>query len=185
MTDIFTASNGVTVTIEHDGYLIATTDDGMCHATGRAALGIQARREYLTADRDQELGHWKDEETGLLDYQINDVPYTVFVFDETYADHGTWTREEVGPTVVGFGAPIAERFFAAHPEPKPWHNAQPGEAWAVALGSNAPDPVLVVNHERRPMFQYGSDQNGPERIETYNANITHAERIWPTGADDE
>jgi len=185
MTDIFTASNGVTVTIEHDGYLIATTDDGMCHATGGADLGIQALREYFTAERDQELGRWRDEETGLLVYQINDVPDTVFVFDETYADHGTWTREEVGPTVVGFGAPIAERFFAAHPEPKPWHNAQPGEAWAVALGSNAPDPVLVVNHERRPMFQYGSDQNGPERIETYNANITHAERIWPTGADDE
>src|SRR5690625_2231794 len=180
MTDIFTASNGIAVTIKHDGYLIATTDDGVCHATGGADLGVQALREYFTAERDAELDRWRDPETGLLVYQINDDPDTVFVFDETYADHGTWTREQVGPTTTGFGAPIAERYFATHPEPKPaWHDAEPGEVWVVEVCGL--QYASLVDEEK------DSEGKSVTLFVTYkdwvwegtDPDITHATKLWP------
>ena len=173
MTDIFTASNGIAVTIKHDGYLIATTDDGVCHATGGADLGVQALREYFTAERDAELDRWRDPETGLLVYQINDDPDTVFVFDETYADHGTWTREQVGPTTTGFGAPIAERYFAAHPEPTPeWYYVEAGTFWRIHVDTGDTTGRRAIAHGDGTFTDhYGIGWKANE--------ITHATQLLP------
>src|SRR5690625_3758643 len=177
--DAFVASNGIKIETDHDGALVGTGEGGYIRVWV-GPDGINALREYFQHERDAELGRWRDPETGLLVYQINDDPDTVFVFDETYADHGTWTREQVGPTTTGFGAPIAERYFATHPEPKPaWHDAEPGEVWVVEVCGL--QYASLVDEEK------DSEGKSVTLFVTYkdwvwevtDPDITHATKLWP------
>src|SRR5690625_4127026 len=70
-TETFTATNGLTFTFPEDGSI--RWESGHPPRLVTAAL-----REYFTHERDTELGRWRDPETGLVVYQINDDPDAVF-----------------------------------------------------------------------------------------------------------
>lgn len=120
--ETFTPSNGVTVTIDDNGYLLATTDDGMCHATGGAALGVQALREYFTHERDQELGRWRDpENTNIVVYRVpendNKGGRAVRVIDEATGTYASLWERDVKHFERGSMHATAARYFEQHPEP--------------------------------------------------------------------
>ena len=72
MTKAFTASNGVTIEIQEDGYLLATRYRGTgcseverdVHATGSPSHGIAALREYFEHERTLAEKPWLDAEEG-------------------------------------------------------------------------------------------------------------------------
>ena len=136
-----------------------------------------ALRAFFQAERDEELGRWRDPENpDFVVYPHDDV--TITVLDEVDGKRFWWTRgDELDAHQERFpGFDTARAYFAAHPEPKPWHAAQPDEVWA-----------LTINNDREEVFRCG--ENGLYSLKTGNPlgsllscshnKITSGRRIWP------
>ena len=137
-------------------------------------------REYFQAERDEQLGRWRDPEIpDMVVYPHDDV--TITVLDEVDGKRFWWTRgDELDARQERFpGFDTARAYFAAHPNPKPWDAAQPDEVWA-----------LTINNDREEVFRCG--EHGLYQLKTGNPigsllscshnKITAGRRIWPEGA---
>ena len=138
-------------------------------------------REYFQAERDEELGRWRDPEIpDMVVYPHDDV--TITVLDEVDGKRFWWTRgDELDAHQERFpGFDTARAYFAAHPGPRPWDAAQPDEVWA-----------LTINNDREEVFRCG--ENGLYQLKTGNPlgsllscsrnKITAGRRIWPEEED--
>ena len=136
-------------------------------------------REYFQAERDEELGRWRDPEIpDMVVYPHDDV--TITVLDEVDGKRFWWTRgDELDAHQERFpGFDTARAYFAAHPEPKPWDAARPDEIW-----------VLTINNDTEEVFRCG--ERGLYSLKTGNPigsllscshnKITAGRRIWPEG----
>ena len=136
-------------------------------------------REYFQAERDEELGRWRDPEIpDMVVYPHDDV--TITVLDEVDGKRFWWTRgDELDAHQERFpGFDTARAYFAAHPEPKPWDAARPDEVW-----------VLTINNDREEVFRCG--EHGLYQLKTGNPlgrllscshnKITAGRRVWPEG----
>lgn len=133
MTTTFTASNGTEIEITEIGGIFAKSGYGHI----QAGPGVtKALREYFQHERDQELGRWRDPDNrDLVVYRRpgsdNSEGRAVLVMDETaghggtYREHGRRWWEDKKDRAV------ADRYFEAHPESKPWDEAKPGEVWEL------------------------------------------------------
>ena len=135
-------------------------------------------RAHFQAERDEELGRWRDtENTDMVAYRTPEdddgCGRCILLLDENTGDnHWEWER-------IATGGP-GLRYFAAHPEPKPWNAAQPDEVW-----------VLTINNDREEVFRCG--ENGLCQLKTgeplgsllscSHNKITAGRRIWPEGED--
>lgn len=65
-------------------------------------------------------------------------------------------------------------------EPKPWHDAKPGDVWLLSFGNGQPEVPWTLRFSTRrfenPDYQNSLSPDDPEIID--------ARRIWPGGADD-
>lgn len=184
MSETFTASNGVGVWINGDGTL---------ETTPAGSEQVHALREFFQAERDKELGRWRWPEKP--DYVVHPVSdFVVEVLRETPA-----TALATGPCHQHVSRADAKRFegevaknfymaarayFAAHPEPKPWHDAQPGEIWVarISTGPTFDETALhVMDYAVEGVVFMDHDQD--ERYELTDPAITSARRIWPEPAD--
>ena len=137
----------------------------------------EALRAFFQAERDEELGRWRDPENPDWVVYPGEIPTVVWAVDEKIGARDTWSRVSV-ETLTEFieSAEVARRYFAAHPEPKPWNAAQPDEVW-----------VLTINNDREEVFRCG--ENGLYSLKTGNPlgsllscshnKITSGRRIWP------
>ena len=140
----------------------------------------EALRAFFQAERDEELGRWRDpEDPNMVVYPIQGKLDGVWVVDEGdgagYAIRTGWKH-----ALPHCMYEAAERYFAAHPEPKPWDAAQPDEVWA-----------LTINNDREEVFRCG--EKGLYSLKTGNPigsllscshnKITAGRRIWPEGGD--
>lgn len=135
MSTKFTASNGVEIEITEIGGIFAKSVYGHIQA---GPGGTKALREFFQHERDQELGRWRDPvNRDLVVYRLpkedNTDGRAVRVIDETSGD--TFIYWE---TFESFRAgkhaqmwKVAVRYFEAHPESKPWDEAEPGEVWEL------------------------------------------------------
>ena len=142
-------------------------------------------RAHLQAERDQELGRWRDPENP------NVVVYLVPDQDDGYG-RVVWVLDEaemVSMTVLDdwehTASPgPARRYFAAHPTPKPWHAARPDcdEIWVLTI-HGCEQPVYVTEFGGEPAFQVP----GGETMSLSHGAITAGHRIWPepNGSGDE
>ena len=161
----YTASNGVGLTI--------TRDRAVRWRPGIPPdLVSSALREYFQAERDEELGRWRDPENP------NMVCYPRPALDNLHGRRVWLLDEHSGEVWLDWEHTAspgpARRYFDAHPgeDPhKPWHDAKAGEYWAV-----------TVNGERK--LAYGGPQ-GLYSVEDWmvfpNSDITAGRRIWPEG----
>ena len=148
----YTASNGVGLTITRD-------------RTVRWRPGIPANlvssalREYFQAERDEELGRWRDpEEPDYVAYPRPDLDdgdgRCVLVLDElSGATRTDWEQ-------IALPGP-ADRYFTAHPLPEPEHE----EIW-----------VITANGDTGPALATTQTANGTLLDAT---EITAGRRIWP------
>ena len=134
----------------------------------------EALRAFFQAERDEELGRWRDtENTDMVAYRTpeedDDDGRCILLLDENTGDKH-WEWERIATSGPGL------RYFAAHPEPKPRDAAQPDEVW-----------VLTINNDREEVFRCG--ENGLYSLKTGNPlgsllscshnKITAGRRIWP------
>ena len=160
------ARSGRTVKQREDGALVIGTLDG--YLNREAVLDAE---EWAQAKHDADLGRWRDP---------FDPHYVVY--SEDGGDAARVLDERDGVTVVAnrrvestdtgyYGA--AFRFFEAHPERKPWHDARPEEVWL--MGSGLHEFIALVGDDGKFRFADGSDMALTEEFVT-------GRRIWPEGA---
>jgi hypothetical protein len=133
----YTASNGVRVQMHKDAsmYFVGPND----------ALGsdsVEAAREFFRFEEDERLGRWRwPENQNYVVYPAahdpnGDLPGGVNVVVDGSGDmdfyslSGDFQIPEKPNVTTG---KAARAYFDAHPEPKPWHNAKPGDIWLLSF----------------------------------------------------
>ena len=140
-----------------------------------------ALRAFFQAERDDALGRWRDpENVDMVCYPVaydTDAVLVMYDGDRTryYTTRSTW--KDVTPYSV---SETAGRYFAAHPEPKPWEGAKPGEVWALTYaGIEETAWVADFTWGAPPRFRQFKNLLNP--IFTNDKHITAGRRIWPEG----
>ena len=133
-------------------------------------------RAHLQAERDEQLGRWRDPESpNLVCYPDEMSPNWVLVIQESTGDTDTVFRHTWGSTEDDEFILVADRYFAAHPdeEPKPWEDAKAGEVW-ILTRYGAEEPFFVTGGEFTSTdLAVATDLDDPR--------ITDGRRIWPEG----
>ena len=164
--NLYTASNGVGLTITRD-------------RTVRWRPGIppdlvsSAWREYFQAERDEDLCRWRDPQNpDMVCYPVAGDPDDVRVVNEGSGSRYYVNRTGWELTLPHYASETAGRYFAAHPEPKPWDAAQPDEIW-----------VLTINGYSAPYLRNWCETwtNSTSVISVGDGTITAGRRIWPEG----
>lgn len=187
MSEKFTASNGVEISITLEGietYLlgkggvISGGERRWTVATGNKE-GTQALREFFLAERDEELGRWRwPENREVVAWESRrSNERDVTVFDEGSGYVGYFNRSEVVDVAPNEGAVrrAARAYFAAHPASKSWHDAMPGEVWLLTLAGDDDQPAGVFDFDGVAHFSIP----GIEDFSINYGRITAGRRIWP------
>lgn len=173
--DTFTASNGVCISKQPP-----LTDRGawlMVDGHMTSPNDAQALREFFRAEEDERLGRWRWPENP--DYVVYTEVDLICITDERtgrgnvlgrrwYEEHKIGLLAKEAPGVYA----AAGAYFDAHPEPKPWHAAKPGEVWVIVTRNVGEERAVQVHGDQ---FHYN---DGIEYPLTYDA-IESARRIWP------
>lgn len=172
----FVTANGRHVWLDADGVV--------CVKPGYDDFAYtQALREFFQHERDEELGRWRWLENP--DYVVYPLPspdgrvHIVEVFSERFGQSVQYPRDYFRSTICSRNsspeALAASDYFAAHPEPKPWHDAKPGESWVLRFESGE-ELSQTVNFEGDfyPwVLPVTSDAAYPQGI------IVDGWRVWP------
>lgn len=181
MAETFTASNGLHVGIDTAGGIVVgpQAPDGLL-ATPRTA---EALRQFFRAETDAYLKRWRCPENARLTvyptpgYEDDEIT----ILDEVDAETYTVTRDQVANR-GGWWHLAARAYFDAHPEPKPWHDAKPGEVWAIRFEDSQREVAMRAVDAGHTRFW---PIDGPDDAMTYGARshaIVAARRIWPEDA---
>ena len=180
MTTKFTASNGVEIETTENGEIFVKGDYGYSQA---GPAGTKALREFFQHERDQELGRWRDPvNPDLVVYRrpeeddcdgravavLDASTGVAFTYWEKYGLDGQ------GVTIYEKGQEAAGRYFAAHPVPRPWDEAEPGEIWELTAGLGG-IKKLWVKTEREGWRSVHSNKTS-YRVDR---DATAGRRIWP------
>lgn len=190
MTETFTASNGGTVELRGSGRLAITDHNPeqvsehvrtISRTSYLDPTQADAIREFFLHERDKELGRWRwPENPDLVVYQR--TPEIAAVLHEPSGQILPVRAGEYPGEETGFSG-AANAYFAAHPEPKPWHDAQVGEVWVVKIQTGpAIDEIacIVVEKGDALMFEDPVD----EVYIRVTGEILDARRIWPEVVSD-
>ena len=136
----------------------------------------EALREYFQAERDEELGRWRDPQNpDWICYGRGSSRDTVHVINEYDGLPYMRERDQVAYADSEFSE-VAQRYFDTHPEPKPWDAAQPDcdEIWVLTI-HGCEQPVYVTEFGGEPAFQVP----GGETMSLSHSAITAGRRVWP------
>lgn len=186
----FTASNGVSITIETTNagtYLVGKKDREVptrgvyadTHATG-SVEGIAALREFFRAEEDERLGRWRDPRHPEFVVRIEpDYDGDWIVTNEATAerawissdeDVASWSyKNEPGADAI---REIREAFLASRVELKPWYDAQPGEVWLLNIDGEDVAAIRDVDED------FVTHRAG-YRVVRNSESIAAGRRIWP------
>ena len=131
----------------------------------------EALRAFFQAERDDALGRWRDtENTDMVAYRTPEdddgCGRCILLLDENTGDNH-WEWERIATSGPGL------RYFAAHPEPKPWEEAKAGEVW-----------ILTRYGAEEPFFVTGGEFTSTDlavATDLDDDSITAGRRIWPEG----
>lgn len=185
MSDKFVASNGATIQKGGAGNLFLEHPEWNGYRL--YPDHVAALREFFQYERDEELGRWRDPENP--DVVVYRTPYgddrdgrrIEMVNERTNETEPAWENLVViedAEQPEGWAA----RYFAAHPEPKPWHDAKPGEVWLIGVPTGPTfefSAMTAVEHDGKIAFSNpGSDEWLAPTYEPLSAR-----RIWPEVSD--
>lgn len=172
--ETFKASNGVELGFGAHGHIMLGEID-----TGLGEQAQDALREFFLHERDQELGRWRERpgcEAVVYPNGSDELGNRcVRVLFEPTAGELLVYENKIPRNLYG---DAARNYFAAHPEPKPGHDAKPGEVWVLSCPRLHADPGPYTF--RNGMFRCG--ESGALQIS--DSNIVAARRIWPEAVSD-
>lgn len=190
----FVASNGVVVETK-DG-MLRVAIDGNVPATWASARATVALREFFLAERDDQLGRWRWSENP--DYVVYDDPVDihrglfgsdidiVIVCESDGVAKGYCRADDAGGEPAYWRVEFilaARAYFDAHPAPKPWHDAKPGEFWLINL--HGQERVVRVDkpmYDDRPAVFMPVDRMGQTWVVIDGPHVTAGRRLWPPEA---
>lgn len=164
----FTASNGITVRPNGDGGLMIYKL-GDFVSLGLRPERVEALREFFLGERDEHLGRWRWPENP--EYVVYTRLSAVLVVDERTWDPGVLYRR--GDSVYDIEGEAARAFFVAHPDPRPWEEAQPEEVWLLTYGG-IEMPWIAGRGDFSHLFERAGHS-----ITKRHKGITAGRRIWP------
>lgn len=181
----FTSSNNIAVTKTSDGWVYATPKDETdgtrtIHLSPDAILALS---EFFRAEEDERLGRTRiDGAEGYVAYPegvaVRVVEERTGISEIFYRKSDEQGRNPVVATAGGLHA--AQRYFDAHPEPKPtWHEAKHGEVWAVRLVDADEEIAMRVDGVGHLRFFPISGSAAATTYGLRNEFIDSARRIWP------
>ena len=166
----------VNIEINDDIGLMCISEEFSNHAPRETYLiqsQYEAARAFFQAERDDTLGRWRDPENpDCICYPVAGDPDDIWV---VYEGSGlAYMRERNQAFYAGNKfSEVARRYFAAHPEPKPWEEAKAGEVW-ILTRYGAEEPFFVTGGEFTSTdLAVATDLDDPR--------ITDGRRIWPEG----
>lgn len=203
MSETFKASNGIEVAWKQEGTIpVLQTNAEGCTARvatrpGWEVVGAQrpdssgvgfgkgsethkALREFFQHERDQELGRWRWPE--YPEYVVHPHPVSsdeVLVRSERGGEERVWRGEERPGNYLH---DAARAYFAAHPEPKPWHEAMPGEVWVVRVTDE--DLVMTVHESEYGGLRFRRNDRHGTIYALDTPSIREGRRIWPEVPDE-
>ena len=156
----FEASNGHKVQCSENNLSIKSPDGPIFICVPDDA-NIQALREFFLHERDVRLGRWRDpEDPSYVAYQDKKQnPNKVRIFSEQRRRSYTFDRNDRLNDSTLPGARTALNYFKAHPEPKPWLDAQSGEVWSISDGYA--DSLAICRREEQGYGDYHPYFYGP------------------------
>ena len=134
-------------------------------------------RAHLQAERDQELGRWRDPEIpDMVCFPVVGDLDAVWV---GYEGSGlAYMRERNQAFYAGNKfSEVARRYFAAHPEPKPWEGAEPGEFWILTVDEKTNPYKIWTDTQRVRRFE--RVERAYTTICLNDPRITAGHRVWP------
>lgn len=193
MTD-FTASNGVIVR-EHPGAIgvrRSVEDLDPVAVPGfnkpeRVQTFLDPRQwdaiaEAVRAEEDTRLGRWRSVRYPAWTAVVHVASGMVmFRHEDGEREFSVANRGERlskwSPELQG----VAREFFDAHPEPKPWHDAKPGEVWALRIANVEGEDAYNVTEDavqggHRLHFRCTED-GAVYAVDS--PSVTAGRRIWP------
>ncbi|GAA1578961.1 hypothetical protein [Leucobacter aridicollis] len=177
MSDTFTASNGVRVTrrgesvklsCERMANRLATFDD-------LNRQDMEALREFFQHERDKELGRWRDPERPDIVVYLCDAERCVRVLDELTGVSQLYVEGQMSE-YRGDMADAARTYFAAHPEPRSWHDARDGQLWLIRFDDFPDTDVSALVKGGR--FVY-NDHCHEGTATLKDSSIVGGTQIWP------
>lgn len=166
----FTARNGA---------IIHRTPSGKLAIGNYAVLNSheeQALREFFQHERDQELGRWRWPENP--DYVVYTVGDGWLALSERSGNSKHYSRREHAQVGTSILTHAMRAYLDAHPEPKPWHDAKPWEAWVVTV--DGIEQAVSIDEDRE--FRDRSYPKDNSWMHITDARITAGRRIWPEDA---
>jgi hypothetical protein len=169
----FVASNGWKLAVKESGDLVSldiySGSGGQTVNLYRSQL--DALREFFQAARDSELGRWRSKEHPeyVVYPKING---SVRVVEEFTGQSAVFSRLDAFTVMYGG---IAEEYFAAHSEPKPWHDAKPGEVWVIDTQTQEGLTVFSVYGAKDAPARFITS-DGTEHL---NSHVLAGRKIWP------
>lgn len=172
----FTASNGVTVKIVDDEQVIFTVPNRTTVPVWLHAGEIAALREFFRAEEDERLGRFRQGEFVVYPDGEDTLGYRhVVTVWEKNGRRDSIYENNIPNTVYGAAA---RAYFDAHSEPKPWHEAKPGEVWALMTSRDHAEfaaRACIVNETA----SFENVGHITDRFDADDPRITAGRRIWP------
>ena len=139
---------------------------------------FETLREYFQAERDEQLGRWRDPENpDMVCYPVECDPNAVWVVYEGDGRRYHATRTGWELTRPHYASEAAGRYFQAHPDPNPWRAAQPDEIWVLTVGEKT-GPYKICTDTQR-VWGFELIERPYTAIRRNDPRITAGRRIWP------
>lgn len=169
----YTASNDYMVRVRATGTELAVEGGfGILHVSKERT---QALREFFRAEEDERLGRFRHGEYVVYpdgeDQLGNRHVVTVW---EKNGRRDSIYEDNIPNTVYGASA---RAYFDAHPEPKPWHNAKPGEVWVLTV--DGAESAFYPSKSLDRAFTPVTPGTGRTAVSMDSFEITAGRRIYP------
>lgn len=172
----FEASNGVEITSNGGRVTFKCTGTGELYPNGHQLTPAETKalREFFRAELDEELGRWRWPEGD--DWVVRELDRDTFGRRRVEClNERTFEKTSFNPVAATGESDkhrAARAYFEAHPERKPWEEAEDGEIWVLTGAGGLELPWLR---------QHGDwISNTPSRLIRRNVDlITAGRRIWP------
>ncbi|KQQ65043.1 hypothetical protein [Microbacterium sp. Leaf320] len=182
----FEASNGAQVVLTNagaTGYILVERDSDSATSVSTAYLGFEemvAWREFEQQRRDKEVGRWRWPENSDFVVYPGERGYVSAINERTGAWATASRAEGYADTGHGTIHNAIAAYFAAISEPKPWHQAIPGQAWVVewtADDESFEKALLVADFSAEG--RVFADAEETVTLPISSGMITNARRIYP------